>query len=164
MRDDDQRCDDTAPASFRDMTFWRLRRANRLVEQAIHARLESAGLRRPYVYGILATLADAGPASQAEIGRRLGVDPSDMVAALNELESEGRARRERDPDDRRRNLVVLTDVGREVLTEVTAELRIAEDEALGALDPDERATLRDLLGKCAPRAGALRAREHKSAR
>jgi DNA-binding MarR family transcriptional regulator len=151
MRDDDQRCDDTAPASFRDMTFWRLRRANRLVEQAIHARLAVAGLRRPYVYGILATLADGGPASQAEIGRRLGVDPSDMVAALNELESEGRARRARDPDDRRRNLVVLTDAGREVLTEVTAELRIAEDEALGALDADERATLRDLLGRCAPR-------------
>jgi hypothetical protein len=33
---------------------------------------------------------------------------------------------------------------------VTAELRIAEDEALGALDPDERATLSDLLGRCAP--------------
>lgn len=151
VRGDEQRCDDPAPATFRDMTFWRLRQANRLVEQAVHARLEAAGLRRPYVYGILATLDDIGPASQAEIGRRLGVDPSDMVAALNELDGEGRTRRERDPDDRRRNLVELTDAGREVLAQVTAELRVAEDEALGALDAGERATLRDLLGRCAPR-------------
>ena len=39
-----------------------------------------------YVSRLLASLADEGLASQAELSRRTGIDPSDVVAVLNDLE------------------------------------------------------------------------------
>ena len=40
-------------------------------------------------HGIWSTLDEFGPAAQADIGRHLGLDSSDMVAILNDLESLG---------------------------------------------------------------------------
>ncbi|MEV6216850.1 MarR family transcriptional regulator [Nocardia sp. NPDC051833] len=40
---------------------------------------------RGYHYRLLATLAEFGPASQAELGRRSGIHVSDMVATINDL-------------------------------------------------------------------------------
>ena len=46
-------------------------------------------------FTVLVALDEHGPASQAELGRRLWIDRSDMVAVLNDLEAAGlrRARR-----------------------------------------------------------------------
>jgi DNA-binding MarR family transcriptional regulator len=93
----------------------------------------------------LAVLRDHGPVPQQELGEQLCVDANNLVLLLNDLEAREFALRRRDPADRRRHLVELTDEGRRALA--TAEKGIAgvEDEVLARLDPEQRAELTALL-------------------
>jgi DNA-binding MarR family transcriptional regulator len=53
----------------------------------------------------------------------------------------------RDPKDRRRHIVELTDEGRIALERAEAGVEEVDDEILSALDADERIQLRALLVK-----------------
>lgn len=139
-----------APARLRTTAFWLLGRAARTAHRVTEDRLAEAGLRR-YFYGVLATLEEFGPASQADIGRRLGIDPSDMVATLNDLQNEGLVLREHDPGDRRRNRVVLTEAGRSALVRFDEAIAGAQDEFLAGFSGREERTLLDLLERIAAR-------------
>jgi DNA-binding MarR family transcriptional regulator len=112
----------------------------------IQERLAAHGVRR-WHYAVLATLAEFGPSAQAQIGRRLGVDRSDMVALLNDLEREGYVSRAPDPADRRRNSVDLTEAGRDILARFDRLVIAADDALLQSLTPAEREQLFDLLGR-----------------
>ncbi|MFG1694412.1 MarR family winged helix-turn-helix transcriptional regulator [Nonomuraea sp. NPDC049309] len=114
--------------------------ANRIVDQA----LAQAGARR-YHYALLATLEEYGPASQAALGRRTGIDRSDVVAAVNELAAQGLLERAPDPDDRRRNIITITPAGRKRLADLDRLLAAAQDAYLAPLSPADRRTLTDLL-------------------
>ena len=59
--------------------------------QAILADAFAAEGLRGYHFRLLAALDQYGPSSQAELGRRTGIDRSDVVAALNELDAAGLA-------------------------------------------------------------------------
>lgn len=96
-------------------------------------------------YALLSCLAEDGPHSQAELGRRIGIDRSDIVALVNGLESAGLAVRARDERDRRRNAVSLTAAGRRTLAAVERRVEQAQDELLAPLDAQERATLVSLM-------------------
>jgi DNA-binding MarR family transcriptional regulator len=121
-----------------------------LTQLAVHAhRLASDGFAevgaRGYHYRILAALHEFGPASQAELGRRGTMDRSDVVAAINELAGQGFVERAPDPDDRRRNIVTLTNAGQRQLRRLDVALDKAQDDLLGPLAAAERQTLTDLL-------------------
>lgn len=146
MGGDCEHDDSRAPGRLRGRAFWLLGRASRTAERLTQEGLFAAGMRRGY-YGVLATLDEFGPAAQAEIGRRLGIDRSDMVAILNGLEGEGYVSRERDPDDRRRNSVTLTLAGRAALTRFDEAITEAEDFFLATFTPAEREKLVGLLGR-----------------
>lgn len=47
--------------------------------------LAADGMPRHH-FGVLLALSERGTASQAELGRRLSIDPSDMTAAVADLE------------------------------------------------------------------------------
>ncbi len=100
-----------------------------------------------YHYRLLAALAEFGPASQAELGRRTAIDRSDVVAALNALADQGLVDRSPDPGDRRRNIVTITPAGRRRLTELDAVLANVQDSLMRGLDPDERRLFVRLLTK-----------------
>jgi DNA-binding MarR family transcriptional regulator len=147
-----------APRRLQGTAFWLLGRAARQAERVTQERLFEAGMRRGF-YGVLATLEEFGPGAQAEIGRRLGIDPSDMVAILNDLERAGYVSRERDPDDRRRNSVTMTGAGARALIRFDGAIADAQDAMLASLSPAERDQLIDLLEQLAapaarPAAGA----------
>jgi MarR family transcriptional regulator, lower aerobic nicotinate degradation pathway regulator len=138
--------DATAPARLRTLPSWLLNQlaitANRLVAD----RLASGEARRHH-YAVLTALAEVGPASQAELGRRTTIDRSDMVAAVNDLAGRGWVARSADPADRRRNVVSLTPAGRHGLATLDRLVASAQDELLAGLSPDERARLTSLLAK-----------------
>jgi DNA-binding MarR family transcriptional regulator len=117
-------------------------RADRLVADA----LAEEGVRRHH-YAVLATLADHGPASQAELGRRLWIDRSDMHAVLADLERAGLVTRERDAADRRRNVVAVTAAAAPALERLDARVAAAQEELLGALDGAEREQLLNALAR-----------------
>src|SRR5690242_10843175 len=64
---------------------------------------------------VLIVLGGGEPASQQQAAVRLGIDRTTMVSFVDTLEGKGLVARRADPDDRRRNVVVLTPQGRDVL-------------------------------------------------
>jgi len=121
-----------------------------LTQLAVHAhRLASDGFAevgaRGYHYRILATLNEFGPASQVDLGRRSNIDRSDVVAAVNQLVEQGCVERTPDPDDRRRNIVTLTEVGERQLRRLDRALDKVQDELLAPLPVADRETLTRLL-------------------
>jgi len=60
-------------------------------------------------------------------------------------------RRDRDPSDRRRRGISLTDTGREALDRFDQAIAEAQDAVLGAFDPEDRARLLDLLSRLVTR-------------
>ncbi len=107
---------------------------------------EQLGMRLRW-YVALSFLNDHDGASQQALGEALCVDANNLVLLLNELEAAGYAERRRDAHDRRRHLVHITADGRRALDRAERAQEGVESEVLGALAPDERATLRDLLAR-----------------
>ena len=95
--------------------------------------------------GVMFGLFDHEPTSQQQVAGRLGVDRTTMVALLDALEAKGLVTRHPDADDRRRNVVELTDVGRETLTQATRVSDAAEAEFLAPLPAPAARALRDAL-------------------
>ena len=106
---------------------------------------QEPGCLRPRHLIALSLLHDGGPLSQQALGEALSLDPSNVVGLLNELEVRGLIVRQRDPVDRRRHIVSLSEAGAGELAATGAQLNNVEDSLLAALSPAERATLRDLL-------------------
>ena len=99
----------------------------------------------PRQFHILGLLHDRGPLPQTELAVETDTAASVLVTQLNPLERDGLLARQRDPGDRRRHLVVLTDEGRERLhTAASAQIEV-EDELFRSLTPSERAQLAHLL-------------------
>ena len=108
--------------------------------------LTAAGARG-YHYRLLAALEEFGPASQAALGRRTGIDRSYVVEAINELAEGGLVERARDPDDRRRNVVTITPAGLRQLRRLDGVLADIQDEVFAPLSADEREELARLLAR-----------------
>src|SRR4051794_16530758 len=85
--------------------------------------------------------------------RVMGVGPSLVVNLADRLEDMGALRRVRDPADRRRQALVLTDAGREPLADCAAPAQELDAGLAAALAPEEREDLRRLLGVLAGEAG-----------
>jgi DNA-binding MarR family transcriptional regulator len=99
----------------------------------------------PRQFQLLGLLDDDGPMGQRELGRAMATDPSILVTLLNPLEADGFVARTRDPADRRRHVVTLTDAGRRQLERAAAAQREADDAIFAGLSADQRDQLRDLL-------------------
>jgi DNA-binding MarR family transcriptional regulator len=110
--------------------------------------LDPAGLH-PRQFGVM-TIVDAHPGlSQYQLHELTGIDTSSMVALIDELEERGLAERRSRPDDRRVRSIFLTDAGEEALARMR---RVAAEhlrQFFAPLDPDELATLHELLRKLA---------------
>ena len=98
-------------------------------------------------FAALVTLRDHSPIPQQELGEVLFVDANNLVLLLNELEAREFALRRRDPSDRRRHLVEITDEGRAAIADAELAIGGVEAEVLGRLTGDERTQLQELLAK-----------------
>ena len=81
-------------------------------------------------YWALTALVAGDAASQSTLASILAVDASDMVRLIDSMEKHGWAKRERDPKDRRRQIVAATKRGRKVHEELAELVSHAEDRAL----------------------------------
>jgi DNA-binding MarR family transcriptional regulator len=103
------------------------------------------GMRlKPYL--LLSNLRD-GALPQSDLCASMHLDPNNCVLMLNDLEAAGHVERRRDPADRRRHIVVLTPAGSKALASADRAVESLEDEVLGALAPEEREALRELLAR-----------------
>lgn len=137
---------ENAPTRLRDKPSWLITHIAPHAHRLIAAGFASAGARR-YHYALLSTLEEFGPASQAELGRRGGIDRSDVVAAINELADERLVERTPDPKDRRRNVITITPAGVQQLHRLDEALAEIQDQLFAPLSMDERKELVRLLIK-----------------
>ena len=94
---------------------------------------------------VLLVLAGGEPASQQQAAQRLGIDRTTMVALLDALEGKGLVARHPHADDRRRNVVELTEAGQDALRRATEASDDAEREFLAPLSPQAAQQLRNSL-------------------
>jgi MarR family transcriptional regulator, lower aerobic nicotinate degradation pathway regulator len=124
------------------------------------ARLGEASRRRfqraleperlhPRDFGVMTMVAAQPGMSQQQLHEKTAIDPSSMVAVIDELEARGLAERRPHPADRRTRQIFLTDDGQEALTRVRVLAAELQREFFGALTAEERKTLHRLLKKLA---------------
>jgi DNA-binding MarR family transcriptional regulator len=135
-----------APAHAR--AAYLLARVGRTQSARFAERMRSLGLR-PKHFALLNAIALAHGASQQELGGQMGLDPSGLVGAIDELEGMGLVERRRDPADRRRYAVGLTAVRGATLRRARRLVTDNARELLGPLDDAEVETLVELLGRVA---------------
>ncbi|WP_248832937.1 MarR family winged helix-turn-helix transcriptional regulator [Frankia sp. Mgl5] len=128
-----------------------LTRLSRLVHRASTPDLLGISLKD---MAALAYLRDHAGTTQQALTEGLCIDANYCVLLLNDLEAAGLAERRRDPADRRRHLVTMTETGREALERAEHAQESVEDEILAGLSREERATLARLLGQALD--GAIR--------
>jgi MarR family transcriptional regulator, temperature-dependent positive regulator of motility len=120
-----------------------LTRLSRLVYKA--ASDDALGMKLK-AYATLSALRN-GPMPQQELCISMHLDPNNCVLLLNEMEAAGHVRRLRDPADRRRHIVEMTDEGKRAVARSDEALNEVEGQVLGNLTAEERATLRTLLNR-----------------
>jgi DNA-binding MarR family transcriptional regulator len=96
---------------------------------------------RPQQFAILRALNAGGEAFQQELCQTLGIDSGNMVELVDGLEALGYAERRRDPRDRRRYLLALTEDGRSAFAAMTKAVDEYDAQFLEPLDQREQAAL-----------------------
>jgi len=121
-----------------------LKRLGMEIKEAYREAFEAAGAS-PFHYSVLAVLEESPRETQATIADSLGYDRSWLVGLLDELEEKGLIERRRDAADRRRHVVTLLPAGKQQLAELRAISKGVEDTFLSPLEPEQRASLHELL-------------------
>lgn len=135
-----------------DLSFL-LARANALSLAAGNAALAAHDLKARSYAVLVAACATPAP-SQRELADFLRLDPSQVVALVDQLEKRGLVERRADPNDRRANAVVATAAGEELARRAQESARRAEQAVHGDLTAPERETLMSLLRGLAFPAGS----------
>ncbi|MEY9871509.1 DNA-binding MarR family transcriptional regulator [Streptacidiphilus sp. MAP12-33] len=136
----------THPPTLTALTTYLLSRTGKVARQRLAERLAARDVRLWHM-AVLAALADFGPHAQRDLALRLSLDRSDVTKLVEELGALGQVARTRDPADRRRVTVAMTEAGRAALAELNAEAEAVQDEILAPLGTDEREQLAALLGR-----------------
>jgi MarR family transcriptional regulator, lower aerobic nicotinate degradation pathway regulator len=144
--DDDATDDDglRPPARLRRLTSWQ---ANKVSVLGARMTARHMPLTARAEFAVLAALEEYGSLSQADLGRRLGLDRNEVSGIVTRLQRDQRIDRQVDPANRRRNVVTLTEAGQRLLEEIQRHADAAQDDLLTGLDAAERRQLNALLAK-----------------
>ncbi|KAB1503071.1 MarR family transcriptional regulator [Corynebacterium sp. 320] len=117
------------PKDLLSSPSFQLERLRRRTREFVETALDEHGynLRE---YWILCCLVDGDAASQATLGDILGIDRSDMVRLVDSLEKRHLAKRIKDPQDRRRQIISITKKGEKAFNALLPVVTSAEDKAL----------------------------------
>jgi DNA-binding MarR family transcriptional regulator len=127
-----------------DQVLFALGRASQHAQRLVRQHMTEGGVRTLH-YHVLASLADDGEAVQATLADRIGMDRSDLVTLLDELEELKMLARRVDAADRRRKIVAITPAGEQHLEDMDRLILGAEADLLQPLTAAERKTLLSLL-------------------
>lgn len=137
---------DTAAPWLDSAVGYALRRAQMKMFQHLVDSLAEYDLR-PAQFTALVILEQEPGLMQADLARRLAIEPPQLVLLLNKLEGQGLAERVRGTQDRRAYALYLTDRGRALVGELKTRAAASDRAASAPLDDAERAELLRLLRK-----------------
>ena len=116
--------EDLGPRLSARLTY-RLKRAFMDLETLHEQHLGPSGISTREL-AVLLFLDGREPESQQQAAARLGIDRTTMVGLLDSLEGKNLVARRPDAEDRRRNVIVLTEAGHVKLQEATQASDTAE--------------------------------------
>lgn len=124
-----------------------LHKAAMLLDEDVEQRLVAGvGMRSRY-FLMLATMASGPELSQKDLSHLLNLDPTTVVAVVDEMERNQHVERKRNPADRRRYQLHLTAAGRKALAAAEKVATEVESGFFGPLTDSEREAFRDMLGR-----------------
>jgi MarR family transcriptional regulator, lower aerobic nicotinate degradation pathway regulator len=132
------------PLRLRSLVSWQ---ANKVATLGARLTARHMPLNARTDFAVLAALEEYGPLSQAELGRRLGLDRNDISTVVGHLHRDGALQRRPDEADPRRNLVTVTDSGLRYLAELQEHADVVQRDLLAGLDEPQRRQLVDLLNQ-----------------
>jgi DNA-binding MarR family transcriptional regulator len=135
---------DLPPAIAERMGFL----TGRIHQHMLRLVRESDAFDEPFTgkhFGSLSVIIDEEPLSQHELGQRIWLDRTTMVAIVDDLERAGFVHRRRNPEDRRAYALEATDAGRAWAVEARKAVLEAERELLAPLSTAERKQLIGLM-------------------
>src|ERR1700761_9551295 len=103
------------PARLRGLASWQ---ANKVSILGARMTARHMPLTARSDFAILAALEEYGALSQADLGRRLGLDRNEVSGIVTRLAEGNHLTRQADPADRRRNVITLTASGQRYLEEI----------------------------------------------
>ncbi|SDP54075.1 MarR family winged helix-turn-helix transcriptional regulator [Lentzea jiangxiensis] len=113
-----------------------LHRTGHALETELTARFAEIGLT-PRARCVLSSALDAG-LTQTEIADMISIDKTTMVVTMDALESAGYAERRPSATDRRARVVVVTELGRQIVAKADGLYEEVVGSVLGSLPDDER--------------------------
>ncbi|WJY98309.1 MarR family winged helix-turn-helix transcriptional regulator [Corynebacterium fournieri] len=130
------------PSTLANSPHFQVERVRRHTKDEVERALakQSSTMRE---FWILACV-DVEPMSQRQLSELLLIDASDMVRLIDNLEKNNWVTRERDPKDRRRQIVAATKKGSKALSKLASDVADAEDRALEASSNKQLKSLRKL--------------------
>jgi DNA-binding MarR family transcriptional regulator len=140
------------PAALRKRTVFVIVRLAADLRKRLGDEFAHVGVSQ-HQHAILCCLDEFGPAFQKDVAARLGIDTGDTVALVEGLERDGLITRQRDPRDRRRQILEITELGTGALTQIELALDQVEHDELITLSDHDRTALHD---------SAVRALTHRS--
>lgn len=117
------------PKQLHKSPLFQLERLRKLTRDAVEAALSQTGIT-VREYWVLTMLAEGPTTQQAEICEALALDPSEVVRILTGLVKMQLVTRDRDPQDRRRQIVALTVEGKKLQKKAADTVATAEQTAL----------------------------------
>ncbi|MFB8771581.1 MarR family winged helix-turn-helix transcriptional regulator [Streptomyces broussonetiae] len=136
------------PPAIRALPSWLLARAAARGRTLMAQALAAEGLK-VWHHVVLLAVRDLAPVAQADLGRRVRLDPKDLVGVLDDLQSAGLVLRAPDPRDRRKNAVSLTKEGARLLARCERAAGRADEELLSPLTAAERERFTGMLARIA---------------
>jgi MarR family transcriptional regulator for hemolysin len=124
----------------------RIARLARMLRHEFDEQLSSHGLTGVQM-GLLTRLARSEGLVQADLGRRMAIEPATLTGIVQRLEREGWLRRSGDADNRRLQRVWLTEKARTALPTLLRIQNRYRRRALAGLDAGELAQLENLLSR-----------------
>ena len=128
--------------------FMDLRRIMRAMDVHSRALAGSHGLTGPQML-CLREIATRGALTTGSLALAVALSPATLTGILDRLEVRGLVSRERRPEDKRRVLVSLTAVGRQMAQELPSPLQDRFAARMTELSPEEQRSIRAALASVA---------------
>jgi DNA-binding MarR family transcriptional regulator len=125
---------------------WMTRTVHRQYDVEAQKILDKESISIAHWY-YLRVLAERGELNQLELSRRVGIASTTAVPALDNMESRGLLKRRRDPEDRRKYYVGLTDEGRLLVEKLMPEIINMITTSLEGISRDELRAFWSVLHK-----------------
>ncbi|MGT2930440.1 MarR family winged helix-turn-helix transcriptional regulator [Streptococcus dentasini] len=113
------------------------------MDRRFSSHLSQHGLdyRDSRYYGVLLAIFNSPNHTQLKIGEKLSIDRTSIGQIIDVLEEKELVKRERNPRDRRQNVLALTAKGEKLVSDMWLVMRQAEHEVIEELSDSQKAIL-----------------------